>query len=569
MLHLVGRPRKADVGGGGRRRVMLAAALAAAAVVVAACSSSGSGDGSGTSTSAGPNTSAGSNPSTGSAGSASAPAPTRELTWALAGSPRTLFAPTNYSSDGAMLMTLTQDQLLTYDPAGKLRPAIATDWKAVSPTEYTYTIRKGVKFSDGNPLTVDDVVYSLNLQLDKAVASQEAGLFGAVKSITGSGDTVTVTLSKPQTIWQYLPASIGGFIWEKASVEKSLSTYGTPQTLPIGSGPYKVAEFVPDSHVTYVPNPYYWGPTPKFAKLTFQIIPDAQTRLLAMQSGQIDGTFSVDSKSLAQWKSSATVTTFPSYVWQGLTMDMTQAPFSDIHVRRALYYATDRASIVSGLMNGLGQVSTTVNDPQIFYPVLGKDATTQAYDKLDHFDYDIAKAKSELAQSSVPSGFKTTLNVPSDSAGLIAIAQALKASWAQIGVTLNLNLMPGGPRFQVILDHKPNLGIQIIGNVPDVPDPVQMPYQYFSSAQAVQNGNNSSNLKDPAIDALLDQAQSSTDPKKAATLIMQAQQAASEQVPVIPIAWGQQMVALKKGWTESGLGAFYSTSAWIDQIIPG
>ncbi len=493
---------------------------------------------------------------------------TTTLTWALSSSPRTLFAPTDYSTDGASLMTLSQDQLLTYNAAGKLEPDIATSWKAVNPTTYTYTIRKGVKFSDGKPLTANDVVYSLNLQLDKSVASQEGSLFSAVKSITASGDVVTVTLSQPQSIWQYLPASIGGFIWEKSSVSAALKTYGTPQTLPIGSGPYKVSEYVPDSHITYVPNRYYWGPKPKFSKITFQIIPDAQTRVLAMQSGRIDGTFAVDTTSLSRWKSAASITTFPNYVWQGLTLDMEQAPFSDIHVRRALYYATDRASIVSGLLNGLGSVSTTVNDPGLFTALIGKTATDQGYQKIATFPYDITKAKTELAQSSAPRGFTTTLNVPADSTGLIAMAQAIKATWAKIGVTLNLKLMPGGPRFQIILDHKPNLGVQIIGNTPDVPDPTEMAEEYFSSGQAAQNGNNSSNLKDPAIDALLNQAEASTDPAAAANLVLQAQNAAAAQVPVIPIAWGEQLVALKKGWTQTGLGTFYATSNWIGQIVP-
>jgi ABC-type transport system substrate-binding protein len=145
----------------------------------------------------------------------------------------------------------------------------------------------------------------------------------------------------------------------------------------------------------------------------------------------------------------------------------------------------------------------------------------------------------------------------------------VKADWAKIKVDVTLNLMPGGPRFQVILKHGPDLGVQIIGNLPDGPDPVELAYQYFDSAQAAQNGNNSSNFRDPAVDSLLDEAAQSTDAKAAAKLILKAQQLASAQVPVIPLVWQEGLVALKQGWTVSpSFQPFYYTSLWINQIHP-
>lgn len=490
----------------------------------------------------------------------------KNLVWGLSDTPRTLFAPTNYSTDGNLLMSLIQGQLLTFGTKGDLQPSIAESWKAVSATTFTYNIRKNAKFSDGNAVTADDVAYSLNLQLDPKVASQEGSLMSNVKSVTAAGDVVTVTLAKPDALWQFLPASITGFVWEKKSVEANLSTYGTPQTLPVGSGPYKVSEFVPDSRITLVRNPYYWGTKPQFDKITFQIIPDPQTLLLAMQSGQIQGTFAVPTSSYDQWKAIASMQSIPALVWRGLTLDMTQAPFNDIHVRRALYYATDRAGITTGLTPGLGKPSTTINDPRIFTGALDQSAIDDGYKGIASFDFSIDKAKQELAQSSVPNGFSTTLNVPSDSPAVGKIAQVLKQNWAKIGVNLKLNPMAGGPRFQIILDHKPNLGVQIIGNAPDAPDPVELVQQYFSSAQAAKNGNNSSNFRDPQVDALIDKAQSATDPKESAQFAMQAQALASQQVPIIPITWGEQALAVKKGWSADSPGAFYSTSLWLNVI---
>jgi peptide/nickel transport system substrate-binding protein len=182
-------------------------------------------------------------------------------------------------------------------------------------------------------------------------------------------------------------------------------------------------------------------------------------------------------------------------VFRGLTIDMDQTPLNDIHVRRALYYATDREGIASGLFPGQAVAASTLNTPDLFSGVLPEADVTDGYDKIATFPYDLAKAKEELAQSSVPDGFDLTINAPDGSNPAVLITQAIKESWSQIGVNVELNLMPGGPRFQIILDHGPDLEVQIMGNVPDVPDPMQLLALYYDSAAAAKNGNNSSDLK--------------------------------------------------------------------------
>jgi ABC-type transport system substrate-binding protein len=170
-----------------------------------------------------------------------------------------------------------------------------------------------------------------------------------------------------------------------------------------------------------------------------------------------------------------------------------------------------------------------------------------------------------MAMSSVPKGFTTTLNVPEDDTTDSLYAELLKSEWAQIGVNLKIRLMPGGPRFQIILNHAPNLGIQIIGNSPDGADPVEMPWEYFSSQQAVVNGNNSSNLRNHTIDGLINAAQASG-PVNSAVDSLRAAILSSKQVPIIPISWLQRVVALQKGWTMSALEPFVSDVYWTENI---
>jgi peptide/nickel transport system substrate-binding protein len=242
---------------------------------------------------------------------------------------------------------------------------------------------------------------------------------------------------------------------------------------------------------------------------------------------------------------------------------MSEKPFSDLNVRKALYYATDVKGINEAVGKGYSTPSRTINDPSIYQSALPAATVAKLYAKIPVYSYNIAKAKAALAASSVPQGFSTTLNVPTDSPNDVLISQLLKSDWAKIGVKLNIRLMPGGPRFQIILNHKPNLGVQIIGNAPDAPDPHEMPWEYFDSSQAVVNGNNSSNFRSAAVNKLLAQATTTTDAAASAKLTIQAATLAAQQVPIINLSWGKSIIALKKGWSLANLNAFSPTSNWI------
>ena len=498
------------------------------------------------------------------------PADGPELRFALASSPDTLFAPTYFNTPiGSGLMGLIQDNLLRYTGEGELVPSLASEWTATSPTTYVYTVQEGIKFSDGSDVTPEDVKFSIDLQSDPEVASKASALFENVKAVTVDGNDVIVELNAADSLWKFLPSHMGTYIYSKADVEANLAAYGTPEHLPLGSGPYMVEEFVADSHVTMVPNPNYWGEPPTFSRLRFDVIPDDQTRLLALQQGDIDGTFDVPSASLSVWEQAATINSIPSYVFRGLTLDMDQDPLSDVHVRRALYHATDREGIAEGLFPGQAVAANTLNTPDLFAGALPDEEIAAGFDEIATFEYDLDLAREELAQSSVPDGFDITINVPDDSDAAILITQAIKESWSQIGVNVELNLMPGGPRFQIILDHEPNLGVQIIGNVPDVPDPMQMLALYYDSAAAAVNGNNSSNFRDEEVDAMIAEARQSTDPAEAAGIALDIQAAAAEQVPIIPILWSDLKLALRSDWTAGPMNGFSISNNFLSDITPG
>ena len=197
-------------------------------------------------------------------------------------------------------MGLIYDNLLYYTGDGDLVNGAAESWVATSPTTYVYTLKEGLKFSDGTDVTAEDVKFSIDMQSDPAVASKGSFLFENVKEVTVDGQDITVELNSPDSLWKFIPSHMMTYIVSQADVEANLAAYGTPEHFPLGSGPYMVEEFVPDSHITLVRNPFYEGDAPSFDTIRFPIIPDPQTRFLAMQAGDIDGTFRVPSTALTQ-----------------------------------------------------------------------------------------------------------------------------------------------------------------------------------------------------------------------------------------------------------------------------
>lgn len=505
------------------------------------------------------------------AGKASKAASTT-LTWALGTNPASLFGPYYFSTSGAAMMSLVYQTELAYGTYGQLQPQVISSWKQTSPTRYVYTVKPGQKFSNGTAVTAKDVAFSLAINLDPKIGSRFAALFVSVKRISSSGNQVIVTLKTPDSTWRYVPAQMAGYVYSKADYEKNPNAYGTPTAMPIGTGPYKFQSFQPNSQVVLVRNPYWKGAHYPWDKIVMPIIPNAQALLLAIQNGTVDGTFDVPSSSLSQWIPAQGIVlhTFPSAGWRGFSIDMTDGPFADLHVRRAIAYSIDKVGLVKALLYGAGQPLKCIVPPSMFKSVLPSKEVDAALAKIPSYDYNLSKAKAELKQSKFPNGFTTTLNVPNGCGACIAISQNLQQSLQQIGITVNLNLMPGAPRFQVILDHGPNLGLQVLGMGPDFPDAADYPAILWPSDQAVKGGQNSSNWRNSTIDALMKQALAATNRATAARLILKGCQLEAQQVSYLPIFTFPFAVAVRKGLNvTSGVGPFYSTVNWLQYLRVG
>src|SRR5689334_18242385 len=283
-----------------------------------------------------------------------------EIKWALPVVPDTLFVPHAWSTYIGAIMSLVQEGMLAFGDDLSLVAATADKWEQSDPVTFKYHLRQGVTFGDGSPLTPDDIVATTKFHLDPNSGSQLAAFYSSVASVEATGpDEVTIKLKVPNVQFRYTAAHMAGFIFQKKQLEAHPKDIGTPDVLVLGTGPYKLTEFAPGDHAVLEANPAYWGTKAVAKKITFQAIADRQTRLLAMQNGDIDGTFDLSISDIDQWKAlkNVDVITAPSLGIYCLTLDHSAPPFDDIHVRKAIAYAVDREGLVMALLKGNGEAA--------------------------------------------------------------------------------------------------------------------------------------------------------------------------------------------------------------------
>jgi peptide/nickel transport system substrate-binding protein len=345
------------------------------------------------------------------------------------------------------LAALTQEGLVGMDGSGEIVPALASEWTDDDATVWVFTIRDDAKFSDGTAVTADDIVYSLERAQDPEQSPGVSIYFpDYVESVEKTADNeVTITLDGPHAGFIWAVSNTGGLLVTPKAWSEAAKTIGSPTDLIVGSGPYKVTEFAPGSHVTFEAVDSWWGGTPAVSALRVDFFEDENTRLLAFKEGEIDFALNIPVEQSAEWEKveGATVEYYAERSYYGLTFDPTVAPFDDIHVRKAVALAVDKDTIVAGsILKGHGTAASAITPPEQFASVLSAAEALDRLNSVTQYTYNIEAAKAELAQSKVPTGFTATITYPDayQNAGQasLVIADAL----SELNITLNVKEIP-------------------------------------------------------------------------------------------------------------------------------
>ncbi|MFK3967937.1 ABC transporter substrate-binding protein [Ensifer adhaerens] len=485
------------------------------------------------------------------------------ITWALPSIPDTLFIPHAFLAYTGAIMSLVQEGPLTFGNDLALEPALADRWEEVNPTTIKYHLRAGVTFSDGSPLTANDVVATFRYHMSQDSGSQLASFYNSVATVEASApDEVTVKLKAPNVQFAFTPAHMAGFVFKKEQLADR--KIGTPEVLPLGTGAYKLVEFEPTRHVLLEARDDYWGPKPVVKRIKLEAIPDRTARLLAMQQGTIDGTFDLAISDIDQWKAlrDVDVVDSPSLGVYLLALDQSAPPFDDIHVRRAVAYSVDRKGLVEALLKGKGEAATALNPPEIWSGVLPPDEVRAFYATLSpNYAFDLKMAKAELAQSKHPDGFDVTIDVSSADPYMVNIMQSVTENLKQIGIRARIDERDNNAWFTSYINRdKP--GMRIMAYYPDFADAANYPSLFFSSANAQKGGMNGSNFKNPEVDEKLAIANENADPKARADALKEVFKIANEEVAIVPILWPASAMAINKKYKFTGYTAFWYNIPW-------
>jgi peptide/nickel transport system substrate-binding protein len=454
---------------------------------------------------------------------------------------------------------LIYNGLVRSDPTGgtQLQPALATKWtRSADGKTYTFTLRPGVKFSDGQPLTAEDVKWSLdrfgNPKTNAAMSSVAIG-YGSSKVI--DAHTVQVHLTKPIAAFLYNISIWPGFILPKNLVEKEGKAF---YKHPVGTGPFVVKEFVKGSHITFAPNPYYWEKGKPYLKsLRFNFATDSNSRILALRGGSAQIMDGVPFSQINSLRSSKNIVIQSAKVplFLGLWLNHARAPFADLNVRKAMQYAINREQIRTDILHGLGQIPNSV------LMGLKYDAPPSV---VKPYTYDVAKAKQLMAKSAFPKGFATTLQYPSGYDYYTQLALLLQQNFGAIGIKVKLVSEDPATGTSKFLARKYDMTFPFASYTSDV----VVPDEYADFLGDFANGLNGffSNWKDLRIEKMVQQFQTTLSDSARAQMWPKIQQALLEQTPVINVMnlpFVNAHTATTCGTAIDALGSDHLEDTWI------
>ena len=419
----------------------------AALLVVAACGSSGSSSSS----------------SSSSGGSSGAPVKGGNLTFAAVQDAQSMNATTVFDNNSIWIFEQIYQTLYTVTNDGKgVKPLLATSYTMSSDKKtYTFTLRKGVKFSNGQPMTSADVKFSID-QNRKATQGW-AYLDSAISSVDApSPDTVVIHLKFP---WAPLLADLSIFANGIVPNNYGGETENQFYQHPVGTGPFKWDYWHKGSALKLVRNPLYWEKgKPYLDSVTWTDVPNDNTRLLQLKGGQAQVDQTPAWSTVASLKSTPNVNMFlfPSTQTNYLAFNENVKPFQDVHVRRAISLAINRDAIIKAVLFGNGKPANSLFPPQVPY----YDPATPGY------QYNIAQAKAQMAQSSTPHGFTTTILIPSGNSDYATISTILQSELKPLGITVNVQTLDPNTANANFQSEKYDMSLTLW--TMDIPDPDEL-----------------------------------------------------------------------------------------------
>ena len=366
------------------------------------------------------------------------------LTVALTTIPNSLDMPKAAERNASNAAWQLYDSLLFINDAGALEPALATEWSVSEDgTTYTFTLREGVAFHNGEPLTAEAVVFSW--ERGKNPENQYSTDWSQATSVVAVDEmTVEVTTAGPQPLflrylaqsWAIVPPGYIGEVGEEGFLQA-----------PVGTGPFKLVELLEGDRIVMEKNENYWREGyPLIDRLVFRPIPESATRVAAIQTGEVDlvTRLSAEEADSLRGMEGIEVISYPVdrvyYIaFNNMTTGVGQ-PTEDPNVRLAMNYAVDVPAILDALFNGNGRAAVGLVTPDNW----GYDESLQPY------GYDPEQARTLLAEAGYADGFEMNMACPAGAyTNFEQVCEAVVGYLGEVGITVNLEIMESGAFWDV------------------------------------------------------------------------------------------------------------------------
>jgi peptide/nickel transport system substrate-binding protein len=361
--------------------------------------------------------------------------------------------------------------LTRFDEQGHIQPALAEAWTNEDNRIFTFRLRKGVKFHDGNELTSADVKFTFERNVTAQSTNKRKRVFANMETVeTPDPATVMITLKQPSALLPF-------FLAEATGAVLSPKTADTNGVRPIGTGPYKFVSWTRGDSLKLERFADYSGPVqPSIRQVTIRFINDENAQISALEAGDVDyvpvvgAVESVDAfKDNKNFKVEVGMTQGVMF----LGLNNAQSPFNDLKIRQALYHVLDRQAINLGTHNGYGKPMGAQITPLNPYWI----------DTSGIYTHDLALAKKLLAEAGKPNGFDANLKIlpiPSTRRA----AEIIVAQFAQVGVKVRIEVLETAQWLEVVFRNK-NYDMTILSqqepwSILNYTDPKYL-YQYDSA----------------------------------------------------------------------------------------
>lgn len=480
------------------------------------------------------------------------------------------------------LLGFNQDLSLTPVVAKEI-PTVANKGISSDGLTYTFKLKTNVTWSDGEKVTAKDFEYSIKRLFNPDLAAEYASFFfdiaggeayysagiktdsekAALKDAIGvkakDNYTLEIRLAQPRPTFLQIMA-----LWPAYPLREDIITqFGDKWTDPpnyIGNGPFILTEWVHQDHMTFKPNPNYWGTKPKLTEIKYLMITDINAELSAYKNNEIDisrvptGTEKATMADLAMSKEILRYNELTTFAFQ---FNVTKSPFDNKLVRQAFSCAVDRESFVNNVRSGVGKVALSWIPPGMpgYDAELGKE-----------YAFDPTKAKQLLAQA----GYTDLTKLPeinfsySDTAGNRTIAQFLQGQIKEnLGIDITLDPQES-KSFQQYVNEEKHMWAWF-GWGADYPDPDNWLPELFGTGA----GNNHTLYSNSAFDELAIKAKSELDNSKRLEMWAEAQEMVMADAPIVTMFYRERFLLMKpwvKGLKTTGMDGQVTGDLFYDEV---